>query len=46
LDFNEDGLTQAKKQRSNITKKLSKLEYTQFNADNYLDLESQLSTSQ
>jgi cysteinyl-tRNA synthetase len=44
LDFNDDVLSQAKKQRSNIIKKLSRLEYTKLSADNYLDLESQLTT--
>lgn len=46
LDFNEDVLTQAQKQRLNIIKKLSKLEYTKLDADNYLALESQLTTLQ
>jgi cysteinyl-tRNA synthetase len=46
LDFNDDVLSQARKQRENIIKKLSKLEYKKLSADNYLELESQLTTSE
>ena len=46
LDFNDGVLIQAKKQRSNIIKKLSKLEYTELKASSYMELESQLVTDE
>lgn len=46
LDFNDDVLIQARKQRQNLIKKLSKLEYTDIKAENYLELESQLNTTE
>lgn len=46
LDFNEDVLISAQKQRWNITKKLSELEYKEINVNSYKDLEWQLKTNE
>ncbi len=46
LAFNDDVLEQARHQRYNIIKKLSKLEYTELTASNYTELESQLTTAE
>jgi cysteinyl-tRNA synthetase len=46
LDFNQDVLDQAKQQRQNIIKKLSKIEFWKIEANSYLELEKKLKTSE
>ena len=46
LDFNQDVLYQARQQRQNIIKKLSKSEFLIIDAKSYLDLETKLNTKE
>ncbi len=46
LDFNSDVLEQAKQQRQNIIKKLSKIEFSKIDANSYLELEEKLKTTE
>ncbi|MCK9467125.1 MAG: cysteine--tRNA ligase [Candidatus Absconditabacterales bacterium] len=46
LDFNQDVLDQARQQRQNIIKKLSKSEFLIIDAKSYLDLETKLNTKE
>jgi len=45
LDFNDDVLSQAKKQRYNIIKKLSEHDFTKIDANNYKELDSKLTST-